>query len=147
MADDSESLQVWRRGLLLRRREPVGHGVRLWTALPGRLCMQQSRLNPRLHRFSSSQSVRQVLKPCDTPFEGSVAGTLTLHLPRTATGNFHKVATSLIDKLPHADAVRTFILQQVSLHAMFFASHLFSSLLCLSSTHTHMSIACGFRCH
>ena len=34
-----------------------------------------------------------------------------------ATGNFRKVATSLIDKLPHIDATRTFVLQQVCMLA------------------------------
>lgn len=40
------------------------------------------------------------------------------------------MATSLIDKLPHADANRTFILQQVRLHAMCSSGHAFLRLFC-----------------
>ena len=52
---------------------------------------------------------------------GNWPRTLTFQLVtctrKKATGNFRKVATSLIDKLPHTDATRTFVLQQVCMLA------------------------------
>ena len=49
---------------------------------------------------------------------------------KTATGNFQKVTKSLIDKLPHSNDRRTFMLQQYAFHVLVKDQIVFLAMVC-----------------